>query len=120
VSDAVKSARIAATDRPAERQTCQQIDQVTYYAFADSTPWFSGWDAVVRGVLQRVPAAEALRPFAVRQRVWADNYPRGSYSVGPQELQSGDVARADRAAGTPVKRFLCHSPTAVLATWPVA
>jgi hypothetical protein len=99
----VTAARIAATDRPAGQQTCRAIDQVTYCAFAGFTPWVSGWDAVVRGVLRRLPEAEARRPFAVRQRVWAHNYPTGGYSAGPEDFRARADAwrRDDSAAGTP-------------------
>ena len=75
VSDAVVAARIEATEHPAGRQTCQRIEQVSYCAFPDFAPWVDGWDEVLRGVLRRVPAEEAQRPMAVRQRVWAHNYP---------------------------------------------
>lgn len=104
VSDAVVADRIAATERPAERQTCERIDQVTYCAFPDFAPWVDSWDAVVRGVLRQVPAAEARRPFAVRQRVWAHGHPEGG-SWASDSAERGARAEewraADRAAGTP-------------------
>jgi hypothetical protein len=103
VADDVVAARIAATEHPAGQQTCRRIDQVDYCAFPDFAPWVDGWDAVLRGVLRRVPAAEAQRPLAVRQRVWAQDYPvSGSVMGGEEQTARADAWRRDDvAAGTP-------------------
>jgi hypothetical protein len=105
----VVAARIVATERPHEQQTCQRIGQVMYCVFPDFTPWITSWDAVVRGVLRRVPAAEAQRPLVIRQRVRAHDDPRagGFLPIGAVQSREQRQAwtqawrRADRAAGTP-------------------
>jgi hypothetical protein len=101
---ALTRARMAATDNPAAQQSCQRIDQVTYCAFPDYVPWVGAWDAVVRGVLRRLPAEEARKPLAVRQRVWAYGRPEGSVTYGGGEEQDARAQvwrQADLAAGTP-------------------
>ncbi|MEU3454916.1 hypothetical protein ABZ671_15140 [Micromonospora sp. NPDC006766] len=102
--DAARQARIAATADPAPMQTCQVRNGVTYCAFNDFTPWIAGWDEVVQGVLELVPAtARTGPPLAVRQRVWAYGYP----VAGALSSSAADTARAtrwaeaDAAAGTP-------------------
>jgi hypothetical protein len=101
--DAVRPARITATDRPAERQTCRTVDQVTYCAFDGFLPWVDGWDTVVRGVLRRFPAEDARQPLVIRQRVWAHDYPVDGYTQSAEQAQARTDAwrAADRAAGTP-------------------
>jgi hypothetical protein len=92
----VLDARVVAVHRPASQQTCQQLGQVTYCAFPDFTAWIPGWDAEVRGVLRRVPAAVARRPLAVRQRILTLNQD-ASISDPPLDDWTAD----DLAAGTP-------------------
>jgi hypothetical protein len=107
--DPVVAARIVATERPYEQQMCRRIEHVTYCVFPDFAAWISSWDAVVRGVLRRVPAAEAQRPLVIRQRVRAYDDPRGGsvFSMSARQSQQQRQAwtqawrRADRAAGTP-------------------
>ncbi|GIF00545.1 hypothetical protein [Paractinoplanes rishiriensis] len=103
VNAEVTAARIVATERPAGQQTCRTVDPVTYCAFEGFTPWVSGWDTVVRGVLRRLPAAEAQRPFAVRQRVWAHNYPTAGRVTELEDVRArAEIWRQDdQAAGTP-------------------
>ncbi|MEV4625369.1 hypothetical protein AB0J90_03665 [Micromonospora sp. NPDC049523] len=103
VDDAVVAARITATDNPAAQQTCRRIDRVSYCAFPDFAPWVDAWDEVLRGVLRRVPAAEAEQPLAVRQRVWAHGYPEAGGVTTQEERQARADAwrRGDVAAGTP-------------------
>jgi hypothetical protein len=103
VADDVVAARIAATEHPAVQQTCRRINQVDYCAFPDFAPWVDEWDAVLRGVLRRVPAEVAQQPMAVRQRVWAHDYPVGSWSSSAEEraAQADAWRRDDVAAGTP-------------------
>lgn len=101
---AATEARIVATDRPAAQQKCTRIEQVTYCAFVDFTPWIGGWDAVVRGVLRRVPPEEAGKPLAVRQRVFAYGRPEGgavSVTSEEQDARAEAWRRSDLAAGTP-------------------
>jgi hypothetical protein len=93
-SRSVTQARIAAMQHPSATQTCRHVGQVTYCAFPDFVSWIPGWDAEVRGVLRRVPAALAQQPLTVRQRI---------VIVGPGNTPDpGDAWRLDDlAAGTP-------------------
>jgi hypothetical protein len=95
-SRSMRQARLIAMKRPASQQTCERLGQVTYCAFPDFTAWIPGWDAEVRGVLRRVPAALAQRPLAVRQRIFLLN-DNGAVPPAPIEQWRAD----DTAAGTP-------------------
>lgn len=101
VSDAVRIGRVTAVERPHELHTCRSVQQVTYCAFDGFTPWIDGWDAVVRGVLRRVPAADASRPLAVRQRLITVHSGGRVVSADEQAAEVAAWARADAAAGTP-------------------
>ncbi|TDC84196.1 hypothetical protein E1193_06355 [Micromonospora sp. KC606] len=102
-SDAVRTAQATAAERPAEMQSCQRIDQVTYCAFDDFAPWVGGWDAVVRGVLRRVPEAQARQPLAVRQRISTADRAANGLVVTAEEQAAAAAAwrRVDADAGTP-------------------
>jgi len=102
--DAVREARVTAVEHPRQMQTCRRVEQVTYCAFDDFTPWIDGWDTVVRGVLRRLPESQAARPLAVRQRISLDERLNDSMRTsGPEDQQA--VAelwrRADAEGGTP-------------------
>ncbi|MGN9907476.1 hypothetical protein ACTMTJ_07955 [Phytohabitans sp. LJ34] len=97
---AARAAFTAAVERPAERQVCRRVDQITYCAFADFTPWIDAWDEVVRGVLRWVPEDVAREPFTVRQRV-VERDSFASSSVGNPSAQADVWRRGDAAAGTP-------------------
>ncbi|MEV7227121.1 hypothetical protein AB0M79_08865 [Polymorphospora sp. NPDC051019] len=101
--DEVVADRILASRDPARQQTCVAVDQVRYCVFPDFVAWVDGWDAVLRAVLLRVPPAEARRPMAVRQRVWAHGYLHGGSVVTPrqQQLRAATWRAGDLAAGTP-------------------
>jgi hypothetical protein len=93
-SKSVVRARTAAMQHPSHGQTCRQLGQVRYCAFPDFAPWISGWDAEVRGVLRRVPAAVAQRSLTVRQRILIG---QGDAMPDPSDAWRAD----DLAAGTP-------------------
>jgi hypothetical protein len=85
-------------------QTCRTVEQVTYCAFDDFIPWVGGWDTVVRGVLRRLPADQAARPLAVRQRISLDERLDDSGATwGPADREALVRAweRVDAEGGTP-------------------
>jgi hypothetical protein len=103
MSDAVRAARAAATERPAGMQECRTIGSVTYCAFGDFTPWIHDWDAVVHGVLRAVPAEPARRPLIVRQRLSTVDLMVDGRAVSGEELVAAAAAwqQVEARAGTP-------------------
>jgi hypothetical protein len=103
MSDAVRDARAAATERPAGMQDCRTIGSVTYCAFGDFTPWIDDWDAVVRGVLRAVPAEPARRPLVVRQRLSTVDLMVDGGVVSSEEQAAAAAAwqQVEARAGTP-------------------
>jgi hypothetical protein len=96
-SSAVAAARIAVMNHPARHQTCQELGQVTYCAFADFRRWIPAWNTVVQAVVDRAPATARPARLIVRQRVAVLAFDRGTR---PPRLLA--TWRADdAAAGTP-------------------
>lgn len=90
------AARVAATNRPALAQVCEQHGKVKYCAFPDFQNWIGDWDAIVTKVVRRTPVDE---PFSVRQRVFAVGSGHGTGIVAPAPLP--DWNDDDQRAGTP-------------------
>ena len=99
------AARITATQRPATIEHCRQLNHVNYCAFDGFDPWIKEWDAVVQGVLRRMPPSAVAGPVTVRQRVYAAGYPDHSVVVHPDSPSPQPLVDAwradDQAAGTP-------------------
>ncbi|MEZ0114987.1 hypothetical protein ABH920_009022 [Catenulispora sp. EB89] len=98
----IVAARSAATTQPSSQQRCQHIENITYCAFPGFSPWVTDWNAVVRGVLQRVPDQMAVQPLAVRQRIIApDAASQNTSSGGAPPAPVAQWHADDVAAGTP-------------------
>ena len=102
VSEEVRAARVAATERPSTRQTCETAGTVTYCTFAGYGAWIREWRPVVEAVRRLLPRGPAERPLVVRQRMVATNpapEDGNSLAVPPPPLAAWRAD--DRAAGTP-------------------
>jgi len=94
---AVVAARTAAMTHPSRYETCQELEHVTYCAFAGFHRWVPAWTTVVRAVVARVPAPARSAQLTVRQRIAIPAFDRG---IGPERLRAAWRAD-DAAAGTP-------------------
>ncbi|CAA9283295.1 MAG: hypothetical protein AVDCRST_MAG41-3765 [uncultured Corynebacteriales bacterium] len=97
-------ARITATERPSEQQTCTAAGGVRYCAFPGFTGRTADWRPVVEGVLRWVPVDRRPAELTVRQRVLAEGRPGagGGAVVAPVEAWRIDDARAGTPDPVPV------------------
>ena len=106
-SDAVAATRTAVMTHPSQHETCRELGQVTYCAFADFSRWIPAWNTVVQAVVARVPAAARPARLTVRQRFVILAFNRGT---GPEHLL--DEWRADDAGAIGVDTDWGDSPAA--------
>ena len=66
---AVAAARTDFMNHPSQHETCRELGQVTYCAFAGFSRWVPTWNTVVQAVVAQVPATARSARLTVRQRI---------------------------------------------------